>query len=546
MSCQHKHQRRIGQITLQSSGQSAFENQPVRKLPDSKRGVILTRTVILALTILASGCSLFEVPAQATPAASAQTPTVMPQGGSPQPPATSVERPAETTSAGQGTRSTAQPAITPTFGLTQFPHDPASGQPGLVWAYHFSISAGDIFVSADGTIHAFSIQSDISAASVYALSQGDNLIRLNADGSLIGVSTLDMEKPLMVIEGFLDLFTSSIQNPIPPMVLPDGTVLVISDDSMVNALAPTGQKIWEFTLDAPPKTMPLLSGAVYYVIDENANLYAFDANGLVWRFQSTAAPYAANGLAAGPDGRVYYTVTNFSRAYLQAVSSQGEDLWLVELQTDLFYDPLTISQDGQLVAIRDDLVDTASGQRVELNPPVEVDEYYLGHDGLAYVRSGQSLMQLERPSGGFEATHTVDLTAAGTGSLPPRTVVIDENHIFWLFYWGNSDGRNQLVWLSQDGVVLGDQTLPEFPSGFILRPDYRNSKVMACRSTQDFQLLECALRSPFVSVPLWEMRFEGRGGLYDGSMIAENYLYFQTWDSTLHKLYLGESVSQDP
>lgn len=546
MSYRDKHQRRFSQITLSSSGRSAYEDLSAYKLPDSQRSVILTLAVIFTLTILASGCSLFETPVQTIPASTAQPPTGMPQVGSLQPSPTPVEMPAETPSAGPATGSTAQPAVTLTFGLTQFPHDPASGQPGLVWAYGFPISTGDIFVSADGTIHAFSIQSDISTASVYTLSQGDNLIRLNADGSLIGVSTLDMEKPLMVIEGFLDLFTSSIQNPIPPMVLPDGTVLVISDDSMVNALAPTGQKIWEFTLDALPKTMPLLSGAVCYVIDENANLYAFDANGLVWRFQSTAAPYAANGLAAGPDGRVYYTVTNFSRAYLQAVSSQGEDLWLVELQTDLFYDPLTISQDGQLVAIRDDLVDTASGQRVELNPPIDVDEYYLGHDGLAYVRSGQSLMQLERPSEGFEATHTVDLTAAGAGSIPPRTVVIDENHVFWLFYWGNSDGRNQLVWLSQDGVVLGDQTLPEFPSGFILRPDYSNSKVMACRSTQDFQLLECALRSPFVSEPLWEMRFEGRGGLYDGSVIAENYLYFQTWDSTLHKLYLGESVSQGP
>lgn len=543
MFCQHKRQCRFSQITLQSSCRSAFEDQPVCILLDSERGVILTRAVILALMILASGCSLFEVPAQATPAANAQPPTVMPQGGSPQPPPTSVERPAETTSAGQGTRSTAQPAVTPTFGLTQFPHDPASGQAGLVWAYHFPISAGDIFVSADGTIYAFSIQSDISAASVYALSQGDNLIRLNADGSLIGVSTLDMEKPLMVIEGFLDLFTSSIQNPIPPKVLPDGTVLVISDDRMVNALAPTGQKIWEFTLDAPPKTMPLLSGAVYYVIDENANLYAFDANGLVWRFQSTAAPYAANGLGAGPDGRVYYTVTNFSRAYLQAVSPQGEDLWAVELQTEFFYDALNVSQDGQLVAIRDDLIDTASGQRVELNPSVQVDDYYLGYDGLVYVRSGQSLMQLERLSGGFETTRVMDLTSAGAGSIPPRTVVIDANQVFWLFYWGNSDGGNQLVWLSRDGVVLGDHALLEFPSGFILYPDYRNSKVMACRSTQDFQLLECALRSPFVSEPLWEMRFEGRGGLYDGSVIAENYLYFQTWDSTLHKLYLGASVS---
>jgi outer membrane protein assembly factor BamB len=546
MSDQDEQRSIFSQFSLLSSGRSAFEELPAHKLPGSKHRVISPRTVILVLTVFATGCGPLEAPVQSVPTPNVQLPTGMPQVEGPQLSPESVETPVETTSAAQGNRTTPEDAVTLTFGLTKFPHDPTSGEPGLVWAYHFPVGAGDIFVSADGSISAFSLQSEISAASVYTLSQADNLIRLNSEGSLIGVSTLDMEKPLMVIEGFMDLFTFSIQNPVQPVVLPDGTVIVISADSTVNALAPTGQLLWEFTLDAPPKTTPLLSGAVYYVIDESANLYAFDANGLVWRFQSAAASYAANGLAAGPEGRIYYTVTNFSRAYLQAVSPQGEDLWAVELQTEFFYDPLTVSQDGQLVAIRDDLIDTASGQRVELNPPVEVDEYYLGYDGLTYLRSGQSIRQLDRISGGFETTQMVDWTSAGAGRIPPRTVVIDENHVIWLFFWGNSDASNQLVWLPPDGNVLGDLALPEFPSGFILQPDYRNSKVMACRSEQDFHLLECALHSPFVSEPLWEMRFEGQGGLYAGSVIAENYLYFLTWDSTLHKLYMGESASQGP
>jgi hypothetical protein len=430
-----------------------------------------------------------------------------------------------------------QPTATPTIALRQFSLDTASGQPGLAWTSTFPKQITHTSVRDDGQVFAFSIESPFSNQGVfYQLSEGDNLFILNADGTVNATTSLQLETPLGVIETSNDFFSRSIEAFIPPKVLPDGTILFITAENVVTAMAPTGQILWEFPLEAVPKSMPILSGAAYYALDEKATLYAFDANGLVWSTTSAAAPNTASGISVAEDGRIYYTVTTFSRAFLQAVSPAGEGLWATELQTDSFYDPVRISLDGQLVAVHDDLVDGASGELLSVNLPVEVGEYIPGYDGSLYARSGQSILRLESSAGGFEISNTVDLESPG--GVAPGMVAVDANHVIWLYYWGSTDSTKQVVWVSQAGEVLGNTALPQLQADFS-EPDYQQSRIMVCETSQNFQRVDCGLHSPLSPELLWEETFEGRGSLHDQTALEGDYLYFSTWDGTVYKLFLG-------
>ena len=88
---------------------------------------------------------------------------------------------------------------------------------------------------------------------------------------------------------------------ISPEVLPDGTIIMVSNDQRVIAIDDVGNTLWEEALVAEPAEHPIVDeNGNYYLLDLNAGLTSFSKDGLNWRFQSEAADIPAHGFALSP------------------------------------------------------------------------------------------------------------------------------------------------------------------------------------------------------------------------------------------------------
>jgi hypothetical protein len=211
-------------------------------------------------------------------------------------------------------------------------------------------------------------------------------------------------------------------------------------------------------------------------------LHTFDSNGLKWPFHSSAADNTATGPVIGPDGNIYFTVTNLTKGIVQAVNPEGQDLWATEAKTTLFYEPLIVSPDGRFVFLKGDIFDTQTGNMVDYEPPTRVDGIIAGYDGGLYLVSSSSILEWLPGPAGFEFGRTVAWDNSKIRFIRPN-VQVDKNQVIWLNYF------ERLVWLNFDGKILGE-VVPKFVSGSITgticqwaiyrlpeRPDDRNSAV---------------------------------------------------------------------
>ncbi|HEX9615785.1 MAG TPA: PQQ-binding-like beta-propeller repeat protein [Anaerolineales bacterium] len=388
------------------------------------------------------------------------------------------------------------------------------GQPGLVWSYSVSEgSFGRPVLSPDGTIYLL-------------MAEEKKLHILGPDGQLR--ATLDLEAGSYIPPAGFNLGSSDFS----PVALPDGTLLVLSETNSVFAVSPQGSLLWEAALEAEPAQSPKVDGqGRMYLTDSQAGLYTFDSSGLLWRFQSEAAPSSANGLAAGPDGSFYYVVTNRSMGIIQAVSSAGQALWATQVKTSNFYDELQVSPDGQLIALDDDLFDAQTGERLAFELPVQVDEYIFGEDGGTYLRSVHTVMALRQGPGGIEIFNSAAMGGGNIVSRPPEEAQVDRNGVIWLYY------RENLVWLSQDGQVLGTQN-PGWGPGVFITEDYTQSRLVNCHHFLESETLECLAYAPGSDKPVWKIAIPGIPFFIFGSL--DGNMAFLSDGSRLQKVYLGE------
>jgi hypothetical protein len=394
-----------------------------------------------------------------------------------------------------------------------------SGEVGLVWQHQFAAPLlGAVLpeIQADG--------------SLYGLTEHDGELSLeavNPDGSL------RYRTPLP--SGPLQLDRSSPLGLLYPLVLPDGTVLIVSEQESVYALGPDGERAWEQPLKAPPVELAeATEGGEVYLVDGEARLYAFDAQGLRWQFQSQAAPYTASSPVAGPDGKIYYTVTDRSRGFVQAVSADGQGLWAAEAQTSAFYERLQTSPDGQLVFLKEDIFSAESGERLAYESPVPVDEFITGRDGRTYLRSGHSVLQWELGPAGFTILQTANWDHARYGAFPPF-VLVDENGILWLMY------AEDLVWLDSRGRVLG-QFERSFNPGHIDRFDLENTRLVECSQELRSGLLSCAAHAPGAENPAWQAELGGVPTVDFGrAALRDEFLYVLggQHDDAVYKYFIG-------
>lgn len=392
------------------------------------------------------------------------------------------------------------------------PEIAAGEKASLLWQFRF-----------DQPLLGNSLPEIASDGSVHAISENNRLYALNPDGTLR--YQVDLPTGLFQMRP-----EEHVYGAIWPLVLPDGTVLIVSDRDTVYAINPHGELAWEQALAAPPAEWPTRSeDGIVYLVDERGGLTAIDANGLRWRFQPQAANRPANAAIVGPDGVVYYTVTDLSRGFVQAVSPDGQVLWVTQAETSAFYQNLQVSPDGSLVFLKDDVFAAETGELLNFETPVRVDKYLMGRDGRTYLQSGHSIIQWQLGPAGFEVVQTTSWDHSRLGTFPPL-IFIDANQLYWVDYF------QTLLWMRPDGRVLNT-----FKPAVLTQYDLTNSRITLCSHVRQSGELTCQAYAPGEAEPVWQETVSdvpdfdfGQARLIDG------YLYVLVEGQRLYKYWIGE------
>src|ERR1022692_3258321 len=109
-----------------------------------------------------------------------------------------------------------------------------------------------------------------------------------------------------------------------PVIGPDDTIYLGSDDNNVYALYPDGSVKWTYETDGTVRASPALGadGTIYVGSSDN-KLYALNPNGqLKWSFPTQRD--IRSSAAIGSDGTIY---VGSSDHYLYAVNPSGQQIW---------------------------------------------------------------------------------------------------------------------------------------------------------------------------------------------------------------------------
>ncbi len=204
-----------------------------------------------------------------------------------------------------------------------------------------------------------------------------------------------------------------------------------------------GEILWELNLESAPAEYPIQDelGNMYF-IDNDAAMNVYDKDGLKWRFQTEAADIPAGGIAVDQEGNIYYVVTDYSKGYIQAVSSEGENRWVVATKTRDFYDELHISQNGQYLSLAEDLISTDSGELIEYENADETDEFIFALNGQNFVRSLHTVSEWQPGPEGIQ------ILGSGSGIVseetPPSSLLFDRQQTQMVLF-GSTTLKNTSV-----------------------------------------------------------------------------------------------------
>jgi ABC-type dipeptide/oligopeptide/nickel transport system permease subunit len=378
-----------------------------------------------------------------------------------------------------GSQSQAFPTSEPTEesrGLPSRAEETPTASAELVWSYQFPEPVGG----------GLSEQED---GSLIAMTVNDVLIHLDAEGQL--VTQIEVRPvPYHHPEGKFIIY---------PIGMSNGTYLVISAEKLVYAIDASGNKLWEAAIEANPAGYYEQRGDTVYLADQTGNLYAFGSDGLIWQFKPAGATKAANQPTIGPDGTLYYVVIIERRVYVQEVKPDGTGGWQAPVKTGFFTYDLQINGAGTLLFLRDDIFDVQKGVRLDMVPPVRVDEYIMGEDGLNYLRTDHVVSQWELNGNEMVITKTASWNYQHMGR-PPFMTIVTAQKVIWLYY------GDTLVWLDLDGSILN--TIP-LENSTLQWWDTDNTRYTSCQQPIRSDQLNCKMYTTEESSPVWEVSITG-------------------------------------
>ncbi len=401
------------------------------------------------------------------------------------------------------------------------PSAPSSPDLGILWTYHASdeITFGIDF-GQDGFF--------------YIYTDDGKLHILNTIGELVNVIQLPI-RPYHRASAT----GRSAPTDTSPRVLPDGTVIVVSEENNVYALDSDGNLLWNQELEAEPAELPILDGSGnYYLLDLNGGLYSFDEDGLNWRFQSEAAKIPAHGFTIGPGGNIYYVVTNYNKGIIQAVSPTGNDLWVAQTTTRDFYDDLHISNDGRFISIAENLFDANNGQTIDYDPLDKIDEYIFGENGQNFLRSVHTVNEWQLESSGVEVLSEGIVSEVDTTLRPPLGSSADSIGIVWLYYPEKYTGGGIIiVWMSSEDGLLGRHLLDR-NAHTVVSIEIENSLLTECIGFDEIQTMECKAYLSISEEPIWEVDLEDIPP-FIGGVIEGDHIYLFGENNSITAVFIG-------
>lgn len=401
--------------------------------------------------------------------------------------------------------------------------------------------------TAKGVIWTYQATSEINSLSPFNmdgsifLATADNKLHLiSSDGQTRNVIQMEPEPYYQASET-----GRSAPISIEPIIMPDETIIVVSQDSSVYALDLEGNHLWDQPLEGTPARDPILDEkGNLYLLDIDARLYLFNSNGLQWQFQSEAAPMPARGLVIGPEGNSYYTVTDYGKVFIQAVSPDGMELWATRANTREIYDELRINRDGKFVSIAEDLLDAQNGEILEVDPGERVDEIIFGLDGKNYARALHTIWEWKSGPSGIEFINKAKVSEGEATIRQPLFTRVDSNGIIWVYYpSGAAGGAMIVVWITPEGELLGRyQYDGYYHFGRILNFNLENSSITECMYFEESLSLECAVYSPNTDGPNTILMMDYKEP-FAGGILIDEYLYIVNEDNLVTKIYIETEPS---
>ena len=394
---------------------------------------------------------------------------------------------------------------------------------GIVWSYEASDQI--MFVSQnepDGLIH--------------LTTRDDKLHIIKPDGEIYNVIQL----PASPFYQMGDTGRSPALS-IEPIIFPDGTIIEISGANTVYAMSIDGEILWELILESAPAEYPIQDelGNMYF-IDNDAAMNAYNKDGLKWRFQTEAADIPAGGIAVDQEGNIYYVVTDYSKGYIQAVSSEGENRWVVEAKTRDFYDELHISQDGQYISLAEDLISTNSGELIEYENADETDEFIFALNGQNFMRSLHTVSEWQPGPEGIQILGSGSgiVSEEDTTLKPPLRSAADSNGVIWLSYPEKYIGGGIIVvWMSPEGEILGNHLYDRnFQTN--IGVDMDRSLLTKCIWFDETNSIECSSYSPYSDEAVWSATIQDIPS-YDGAYIDGDIMYVFGENDEIFSINLG-------
>ncbi len=379
---------------------------------------------------------------------------------------------------------------------------------------------------------------------VYLFSNDNVLHVLDTDGGLQWETTLD--KPPHRTTDYYGRNSIAV-----PAVAVDGTVLIMSQKTAY-ALGDQGELLWEAPLEAPPATKMCCQwsgdGSVLYVLDEDANLYAFaPQTGLEWMYQPPETGFRPESApVVGPNGNIYYSVGQFEpnnyyldseTNFLQTVTPQGVRLWITTIpyynietlsRFDLDLGWLQVSPDGSLIFLSDYVYRASDGTQIaipldEFFTPEDqysypiVSRFFAGLNGRIYVASSAAhLLQWQLGSAGFEVIQSSPYDEGNSFRNLPIQAGAALDHTVWLLSPGifrsesspnPAENTFNINWYDlENGLTRFAQTEK---GDRIVAIDEQTATFYICRAPREQSLTECNSILPWTKDPDWQITVEG-------------------------------------
>jgi hypothetical protein len=296
-----------------------------------------------------------------------------------------------------------------------------------------------------------------------------------------------------------------------------GDLEFLWDSSLtLSAYTPEEGLLWQQTLEAGLRddfSGPAVTDTGrLYIADSAGALYAFDASGIAWTYHPEGNLRGASDPRIGPDGNLYYVLTNGTAGFLEAVSPDGQPIFRVQLTTFQFYTSPQFVAGGQFIRVDDDFVDAAAGALRPLEFPFEVAQFIEGEDGASYVHTGSHIIRWQIGPDGYEELRSYPVNMEGTNQfIQPFIRVYPDGFIEVQIFDQNAP---RYLWVDPEtGEIRSFERLWAsigFGTGEI-GPEY-------VHCDQDLEALEltCVKEVPGSAGPVWSLTIQGIDGTVSG------------------------------